>query len=389
MSSNSRAKATAVAYAYSILGDFGQAEDAAQEAFVQVYRDLKTLREPAAFPAWFRRIVFKHCDRSRRRKSITAAPLRTSGREPVAEEDPAGAAQQREATDKILAAVGALPEKERTATTLFYIDGYSVSEVAHFLGAPVSTVKTRLHSARKRLKERLMAMVEQTLKENAPGDSFSDRVAKALEIYSAKGPGQDSIGSPWHRGILAQTDELLRSGEEGFRVAVALSKSDRVDARCEAAVYFALRRYKRGKKHLERLLKDNNSNVRCRALRAYATLIHPEGPDLDAMREIHRPAGTVPAGIENTVAALDDENTKVRWYAVVALGAYASAGDPRVDGALRKALDDPQHKVRHAAARALNTAPIRLKLRLAFLVRGAEVRRAIGDAIEIGGTYAP
>ena len=51
----------AVGYAYSILGDFHLAEDAAQEAFVQAYRDLKTLRNPQAFGAWFRRIVFKYC----------------------------------------------------------------------------------------------------------------------------------------------------------------------------------------------------------------------------------------------------------------------------------------------------------------------------------------
>ena len=49
----------AVAYAYSILGDFHLAEDAAQEAFVQAYQDLKQLRKPQAFPSWFRRIVFK------------------------------------------------------------------------------------------------------------------------------------------------------------------------------------------------------------------------------------------------------------------------------------------------------------------------------------------
>jgi DNA-directed RNA polymerase specialized sigma24 family protein len=46
----------AVGYAYSILGDFALAEDTAQEAFVQAYLDLHTLREPHAFPSWFRRM---------------------------------------------------------------------------------------------------------------------------------------------------------------------------------------------------------------------------------------------------------------------------------------------------------------------------------------------
>ena len=64
----------AYGYAYSVLGDFHLSQDAAQEAFIEAYRCLGNLREPAAFPGWFRRIVFKHCDRLRRRKDIPAAP---------------------------------------------------------------------------------------------------------------------------------------------------------------------------------------------------------------------------------------------------------------------------------------------------------------------------
>ncbi|MDQ3919834.1 MAG: hypothetical protein M3348_15305 [Acidobacteriota bacterium] len=52
----------AVGYGYALLRDFQLAEGAAQEAFLEAYRSLSALREPAAFPGWFRRIVFKHCD---------------------------------------------------------------------------------------------------------------------------------------------------------------------------------------------------------------------------------------------------------------------------------------------------------------------------------------
>ena len=47
----------AVGYAFSLLGDFHLADDAAQETFVGVYVDLHRLREPASFPGWFRRMV--------------------------------------------------------------------------------------------------------------------------------------------------------------------------------------------------------------------------------------------------------------------------------------------------------------------------------------------
>src|SRR5687768_9417128 len=65
----------AVGYSYSIMRDFQFAEDAAQEAFLEAYRNLDKLREPAAFPGWFRRIVFKQCDRITRAKSSSILPL--------------------------------------------------------------------------------------------------------------------------------------------------------------------------------------------------------------------------------------------------------------------------------------------------------------------------
>ena len=51
----------AYGYAYAIVGDLELAEDAAQEAFIEAYRCLPSLREPFAFPGWLKRIVFKHC----------------------------------------------------------------------------------------------------------------------------------------------------------------------------------------------------------------------------------------------------------------------------------------------------------------------------------------
>src|ERR1043165_5685344 len=67
----------AVGYAYSLLKDFQLAEDAAQEAFFEAYRGLGSLREAAAFAGWFRRIVFKQCDRLIRIKQPALAPLET------------------------------------------------------------------------------------------------------------------------------------------------------------------------------------------------------------------------------------------------------------------------------------------------------------------------
>jgi RNA polymerase sigma factor (sigma-70 family) len=169
----------AVGYAYSILGDFQLAEDAAQDAFVQAYLDLKTLREPQAFPAWLRRLVFKHCDRITRRKRVVTVLLdaELADRQPGPDE----AVQQRETQQSVLGAVQSLPENERVATTLFYINGYSLADVGQFLDVPVSTVKNRLHAARTKLRERMMVMVEDALKQHAPDEGFGKRVRKVVE----------------------------------------------------------------------------------------------------------------------------------------------------------------------------------------------------------------
>ncbi|MHC4717479.1 MAG: RNA polymerase sigma factor, partial [Planctomycetota bacterium] len=147
----------AYGYAYSILGDFHLAEDAAQEAFLEAYVHLGSLRCPAAFPGWFRRIVFKHCDRLRRRRGVRTVPLDKAAAVASPEPPPSRSAQDRETGAGVLEAVRSLPDGQRTVTTLFYIDGYSHDDIAEFLDVPVGTVKSRLHASRKRLKERLVA----------------------------------------------------------------------------------------------------------------------------------------------------------------------------------------------------------------------------------------
>ena len=170
----------AYGYAYSLLGDFHLAEDAAQEAFVEAYRCLDNLREPAAFPGWFRRIVFKHCDRLTRGRRMPAVALDAASGVASKGNCPAANAEHREMRVKVLEAIRGLPEPERTATTLFYINGYSQETIAEFLDVPAGTIKSRLHRSRKRLKQRMLTMVEETLHTSVPDERFSRKVIEEL-----------------------------------------------------------------------------------------------------------------------------------------------------------------------------------------------------------------
>ena len=170
----------AYGYGFSLLGDFHLAQDAAQEAFVDAYRCLYQLRDPAAFAGWFRRIVFKQCDRYLRQRRLKAMPVDEARGIASNLRGPDEIAERNQLKNEVLAAISALPERERTATSLYYINGYSQKEISGFLEVPENTVKSRLHSSRKKLKERMMRMVDKTMKDSRLPDNFAAIVARKV-----------------------------------------------------------------------------------------------------------------------------------------------------------------------------------------------------------------
>jgi len=119
---------------------------------------------------------------------LEKVPLEAAAGAPSHEPGPPEAAERREMRDTVVRAIRALPEDQRTATTLFYIDGYAQREIAEFLEVPVSTVKSRLHASRKRLKERMMNMVSDELRKHAvPGD-FAQQLIRRIQHWERFGP---------------------------------------------------------------------------------------------------------------------------------------------------------------------------------------------------------
>lgn len=183
----SRFQDMAYGYAYAILHDFHLAQDAAQEAFIEAYQCLSSLREDLAFPAWLKRIVYKHCDRMTRGKRLDTAPLDAVVEMPSTQPGPDEVLEQRELARRVQDAIRQLPEPQRMVTTLFYINGYSHQEIADFLEVPAKTVKSRLHASRNRLRERMIDMVQDELKANSLPDDFTEvtveqAVARAGEL---------------------------------------------------------------------------------------------------------------------------------------------------------------------------------------------------------------
>jgi RNA polymerase sigma factor (sigma-70 family) len=170
----------ACGYAYSILADFALAEDAAQEAFIIAFEQLSQLQKPEAFCGWLRRIVWSSCGRLTRHKALPTTTLEAAAEVPAHNEEPLVTLEQKEMRDEVLRAIRELSPDHREVTTLFYINGYSQKDIADFLEVPVSTIKNRLAASRGRLKERMLNMVKDTLRENAPGKRFDKKVIDEL-----------------------------------------------------------------------------------------------------------------------------------------------------------------------------------------------------------------
>ncbi len=147
---------SAIRTAYLITRSQDFAEDAVQEAFIQVIRKVSTLRDPSCFRAWFFQIVVNSARRVRRQGSR----FRLFDREPDDCPDltapvPEDLALNAEEVNQIRVAIGSLREAHREPLILRYFTGLSEAEVAQILGVPQGTVKSRLHAARRLLHEQL------------------------------------------------------------------------------------------------------------------------------------------------------------------------------------------------------------------------------------------
>ncbi len=156
--------------AYNLLRDREEAWDVAQEAFIRAYQALPSFRGQSAFYTWLYRIVMNvAADRARSR----GARGRAFGTERVPEEDwervlpdqrgaddsPDAVAARGEQRQKIMQALDALPEHHRRIVVLSDLEGLSYREIADTLEIPMGTVMSRLHNARKRLREALKPLL--------------------------------------------------------------------------------------------------------------------------------------------------------------------------------------------------------------------------------------
>jgi RNA polymerase sigma-70 factor, ECF subfamily len=138
--------------AYRMLGDAGEAEDAAQEVFLRIYRRLATYDADHRFSTWVLSIASHYCIDLLRRKRPWLVPLENiSNWMRARTRGPEAAALAVEQQDIVRGLLAKLPEHYRLVLLLRYWHDLGYEEIAQVVDLPVSTIKARLHRARNAL----------------------------------------------------------------------------------------------------------------------------------------------------------------------------------------------------------------------------------------------
>ena len=141
-------------YAYHMLGNREDAEEALQDAFTRAYRSLARCEDPERFSAWLFRILVNRCRtmgarRGRRAKTFVVDEIALLE---AAEEHPAEQAAWREEIDRALERLSA---DQREAFLLKYVEELGYDDMALLTGVGVSALKMRVMRACERLRELL------------------------------------------------------------------------------------------------------------------------------------------------------------------------------------------------------------------------------------------
>lgn len=148
-----RHQALALAIACRFLGNRSEAEDAAQEVFLRLWRAAPRYRAAAPLPAYLRTLTVNYCLDVKRSPALYHLP---DGAEPPGGPDPHVELAASERKAAVARAIRSLPTSQRMAVVLFHLEGLSVREVAQLLDTSPKATESLLSRARTALREKLI-----------------------------------------------------------------------------------------------------------------------------------------------------------------------------------------------------------------------------------------
>jgi len=177
---------TVYAIALRRLGNPSDALEMTQEIFLHVLQRIRQLREPERFAGWLRQVAVRMAiNRATRRLAPTTVESGVLEGAYESGDEPLDELISRERAERLWEALGRLKSLDREALDAFYIRGHSLVEIAELLDVPLGTVKRRLHTARKRLKQALEESVVDAQEWNDGQLSTVDDEAEEFELVAA------------------------------------------------------------------------------------------------------------------------------------------------------------------------------------------------------------
>lgn len=144
-----------LAHAWRLMGEAEAARDVAQDAWVDIARGLARLDDASLFPAWAYRVVSRRAADAIRKLARARRLGAAFAAEAPHTDDPAGRMEAAADAEPLARAIIGLPSDQRAAVALFYLEDFSVAEIAAAMGISAGTVKTRLMHARAKLRAAL------------------------------------------------------------------------------------------------------------------------------------------------------------------------------------------------------------------------------------------
>lgn len=165
-------KNEAYKYSYLITGKEDLSEDIVQEAFVQCYTNIKNLKNIEQFKSWFfkilTRLAWKYSNKEK--KAVPVDDIFEKADSNKLDEY-VNEYIRKEQSDMLHSEIEKLDVKQKTVIILYYFNELTIKEIAHVMGCFEGTVKSRLHSARRKLKKNLMR-----------SDEYGHEIVKECEV---------------------------------------------------------------------------------------------------------------------------------------------------------------------------------------------------------------
>jgi RNA polymerase sigma factor (sigma-70 family) len=196
-------KAGIYAYVYDKLHNFQDAQDVAQEVFLQAYRNLRTLRRWESFGFWLFRIARNQCGKWIRTQSRRPDRAFIEDQNPkTLEATSLDIYRDSQIDESLQEALDSLPETYREVLMLHYFGGMTIKNIASAIGVFPNAVGVRLSRARARLREEMIAMMDTAFEEQRLQASFTFRIVEAVKRIKID-PMPRTAGLPWGLSLAA------------------------------------------------------------------------------------------------------------------------------------------------------------------------------------------